>query len=84
MAHPERRSSWQAMVGAGAAWAMVADVVTGTVLWGAVGYWLDRLWGTRPWLMSIGFIIGNAAGVYAATLHLARMREKTDRGTEEG
>lgn len=82
MTHPDRRSSWQTMVGAGAAWAMVADVVTGTVLWGAAGYGLDRLLGTRPWLMSIGFLIGNAAGVYAATLHVRRMQERNDRGTE--
>lgn len=82
MTGPERQPSWHTMAGAGAAWAMVADVVTGTVLWGAAGYGLDRLFDTRPWLMSIGFLVGNAAGVYAATLHVRRMQERDNQGNE--
>ncbi len=34
-----------------------------TVLIGAfVGYWLDGLWNTSPWLMLLGFVMGAIAG----------------------
>lgn len=29
---------------------------------GAVGYFLDRRWGTRPWLMVAGLLLGMAGG----------------------
>jgi F0F1-type ATP synthase assembly protein I len=31
---------------------------------GALGYWGDRVWGTRPWLLIAGLFLGITAGLY--------------------
>lgn len=75
----QSRASWQ---GSGIGWTMVADILTGTLLWGGLGYLADRWLGTAPILMIVGFVLGHATGIYAATLHTRRMREKA--AEEEG
>lgn len=45
-------------------WTLAAELLTATFLWGGVGWLLDRWLGTGPVLMSIGFVLGNALGVY--------------------
>lgn len=72
------RHAWH---GAGVAWAMVADILTGTMLWGGLGYLGDRWLGWEPWLMSIGFMVGFAVGIYAAVLHYRRMRDRAPKRT---
>jgi ATP synthase protein I len=37
--------------------------VLAIVLGFGAGYWLDRWWGTTPWLSFAGFFLGLAAGV---------------------
>jgi len=37
---------------------LVACIVVGYLL----GSWLDRSWGTRPWMVVIGVFLGTAAG----------------------
>lgn len=52
-----------------------------TVLIGAfVGYWLDGLWGTRPWLMLIGFMAGFIAGF----LNIFKLVFPADKGGKKG
>jgi len=31
---------------------------------GALGYWGDRVWGTKPWLTVAGLTFGIVAGLY--------------------
>jgi ATP synthase protein I len=50
--------------GVTSAWATMSYLVSGVVVWGGVGYGLDRLLGTSPVLMIIGVLVGNFAGVY--------------------
>lgn len=81
MAEPSKpnryaRASWG---GSGIGWAMVADIVTGTFLWGGVGWLLDRWLGTGPWIMIVGFLVGYAMGTYAAILHMRRMQKDAPR-----
>lgn len=38
---------------------MAACTIGGTVL----GKWLDSLWGTSPWLMLVGILVGLTGGV---------------------
>jgi ATP synthase protein I len=38
---------------------MAACTIGGTVL----GKWLDSLWGTSPWLMLLGILVGLTGGV---------------------
>ena len=55
---------------------MTADIVTGTFLFGGVGWLIDRWLGTEPWVMVGGFIIGHGMGIYAAMLHMKRMQRE--------
>lgn len=78
-----RRELWR---GAGDAWTLVTYLVTATGVWAAVGYGLDRLFGTWPILFAIGTVVGHAAGVYVVymrTMHVAGDARR-DRGYEGG
>ncbi len=44
---------------ASAGWAFVIAIVLGV----AGGYFLDRVFGTSPWLFFLGFALGVAAGI---------------------
>ena len=43
-----------------AAFSLFAAVVSGLI----VGWFLDRLLGTSPWLLVVGLVLGAAAGFY--------------------
>ncbi|CAN5847347.1 hypothetical protein BH20ACT7_BH20ACT7_09830 [soil metagenome] len=45
-------------------WFLAVNLVTATLVWGGIGWLVDRWLGTTPWLMSIGFVVGNACGIY--------------------
>jgi len=42
----------------GAGFTMAAAVALGALL----GNWLDHRWGTAPWLLVVGFLLGTVAG----------------------
>lgn len=42
----------------------MVELVTATLVWGGIGWLLDRWLGTGPWLMCAGFVVGNGAGIY--------------------
>ncbi|MBI1950335.1 MAG: AtpZ/AtpI family protein [Acidobacteria bacterium] len=37
-------------------------LVAPVVAFGAIGYWLDRRFGTKPWLLLAGLILGMIGG----------------------
>lgn len=43
---------------------MAVELVSGILVWGGVGYLLDRWLGTSPWLLGLGCFVGNGAGLY--------------------
>lgn len=45
-------------------WTLAAELLTATFLWGGVGWLADRWLDTAPVLMVLGFVLGNALGVY--------------------
>lgn len=45
------------------AWRLVIELVTGLLVGFAMGYGLDTLFGTKPWLMIVFTLLGLAAGV---------------------
>lgn len=45
------------------AWRMVIELVAGVAIGFGIGYGLDTLLGTRPWLMMVFTILGFIAGV---------------------
>ncbi len=56
-------------------------MVTGTLVGGAFGYYLDDWLGTRPWLTVVLLIIGVGAGfknVYLDTRILMKAQERED------
>jgi ATP synthase protein I len=49
------------------AWAYVGlgfEIVVPIVLGALVGWWLDGRWGTAPWLLLTGLLLGIGAGFY--------------------
>jgi ATP synthase protein I len=65
--------------GAGEAWTMVTELLTATAVWGAIGYGLDRAFGTWPILFAIGAVVGHATGIYIILLRAKRMSERARR-----
>jgi F0F1-type ATP synthase assembly protein I len=50
--------------GADEGWAVLTTLIGGFVVWGAIGWGLDRWWGTS-FLTPVGLIVGMALGIYA-------------------
>lgn len=49
-------------------WIMATELVSATFIWGGIGWLLDMWLSTDPWLMSLGFVLGFAAGFYLVYL----------------
>ena len=45
-------------------WFLAVEFVTATMTWGGIGWLFDRWLGTDPWLMVVGFVVGNMTGLY--------------------
>lgn len=61
----------------GDGWTLAAELVTATFVWGGVGWLADRWLETSPVLMALGFVLGNALGIYLIWLR------SQDRFTQE-
>jgi len=48
----------------GDGWTLAAELLTATFVWGGIGWLADRWLETAPVLMLLGFVLGNALGVY--------------------
>jgi len=48
----------------GDGWTLAMELLTATFMWGGVGWLADRWLDTAPVLMVLGFVLGNALGVY--------------------
>jgi F0F1-type ATP synthase assembly protein I len=48
----------------GDAWTALSTIIAGIAVWGAIGFALDRAFGTAPVLMVAGVLIGNFAAIY--------------------
>lgn len=58
--------------GAGEAWSALATLISGMLVWGGVGYLLDRWLHREALFLPIGLIVGVAAGVYLVYLRYGR------------
>lgn len=63
------------------AWRMVIELVAGMAVGFAMGYGLDILLGTKPWLMVVFLLLGFAAGVRAM---IATAQDMAPKGEKEG
>ena len=64
----------------GEAWSYLSTIISGLVVWGAIGYGLDKWLGTRPVLFVIGVLVGNFAGCYLVYIK-AFAAERTEAGS---
>ena len=58
---------WHRLAGLG------VEFIAAVGLFGLAGYWLDRKFGTKPWLLIAGIGIGFAAGLYQMVRAANRM-----------
>ncbi|MEM0977034.1 MAG: AtpZ/AtpI family protein [Pseudomonadota bacterium] len=65
-------------------WRMVTELVVGLLLGAAIGYGLDVLFGTLPWLLIVFCMLGFAAGIKTMLRTAAEIQEKTNAGTGDG
>jgi ATP synthase protein I len=57
---------------------IAVDLVVGVAFGGFVGWWLDRYFGTAPWLMVLLFILGFAAGMMNVIRTARRMQAQAE------
>lgn len=62
--------------GLGQGWSALGSIISGIVVWGGVGYLLDRVFGIAPVLMIVGVLVGNFAGVYLIYVRSLPKREE--------
>ena len=65
-----RRGAWR---GVDQSNVMGVELLAATLTWAGIGWFLDGRLGTGPWLLGVGAVIGNAAGLYLIWLRGARM-----------
>lgn len=53
-----------------------ADFLAAILTWGGIGWVADRFLGTEPLLMVLGFIVGNASGLYLLYIRAREGDEK--------
>lgn len=58
---------------------MGVELLAAILTWSGIGMLLDRAWGTAPWFLAIGALIGNFAGLYLVYLRSARMNAAEER-----
>lgn len=69
-------STWAGM---GEAWSYLSTIVSGVLVWGAIGYGLDRLLSTAPVLLVVGALVGNSCGIYLVYARATRQSEEATR-----
>ncbi|MBA4373311.1 MAG: magnesium transporter [Thermodesulfovibrio sp.] len=60
------------------AWMIGLNLVVSTFIGLAIGYWLDGVFSTRPWLTIIFLLLGIVSGFR----EIFRMVQKEDRGSD--
>ena len=66
---PEHQSGWG---GASVAWSITGTLLAGILVWGGVGYLVDRLAGFRGLFLPIGMVIGVSASIYLVYMRHGR------------
>ena len=67
------------MVGASRWVSRITNIALEMVLPAVCGHWLDGRWGTKPWLVSIGAILGMIVAM-TTLLRLAKQDEESHQG----
>lgn len=78
---PARPSSTDSELSRGDAWHAFGYLVSGVVLYGALGWALDQWWDTR-FLVVIGILLGVVLGLYATWARFFGPRRRTSEPLE--
>lgn len=62
---------------------MTVELLAGILVWGGVGWLLDRWLGTWPWLFAIGVLLGFGAGLYLVWIRSAAAQRRHDEEREQ-
>lgn len=65
--HPSLQPSGEAV-----AWSALGSLLAGPIVWGGVGFLLDRHFGTGRLLTAIGVVVGSLAAFYIVYLRFGR------------
>ena len=57
---------------------MGMELMAGILTLGGLGWLADRWLGTGPWLLMLGALVGNAAGLYLIWVRRARMNAEEE------
>jgi F0F1-type ATP synthase assembly protein I len=57
--------------GADEGWAVLSTLISGFVIFGGIGWFLDQWWGTRL-MTPVGLIFGMSLGIYAVVMQFGR------------
>ncbi|MDH4228485.1 MAG: AtpZ/AtpI family protein [Nitrospirota bacterium] len=60
------------------------ELVVATFMGAGLGYWGDRRFGTTPWLLLLGFVLGTAAGIRNVMRLAARIETGAGAGGKTG
>ena len=63
----------------GVAFRLVSDLLAGVIVGGGIGWALDRLLGTSPFLLIVMFLVGVAAGMRNVIRTARQMNEEQNR-----
>ena len=63
------RGDWS---GYGAAWAVTGTLLAGILVWGGIGYLIDRLADSGQLFMAIGMVVGVSGGIYLVYVRYGR------------
>jgi ATP synthase protein I len=69
MPQPERSDAWSGM---GIGWTIASTLLGGILVWGGLGYLVDRLIGTESVFTAIGFVLGAIGGIYVVYLRYGK------------
>jgi ATP synthase protein I len=68
------RDDDEAAAGASQGWTAVSYLIGGIVVWGLVGWLIDRWWDTGGIATAIGAVLGAGGGVYLIVRRLGGLR----------
>lgn len=69
--------SGDAWKGVGTAWALTGTLIAGILVWGGIGYLVDRLIGLRWLFLPVGMLIGVSTSIYLVYVRYGRDHKET-------
>jgi ATP synthase protein I len=66
---PRPNDAWS---GFGTGWAATGTLLAGILVWGGIGWLVDRLAGTDPLFLAIGMLVGAAGGIYLVYIRFGK------------